>query len=68
MMRFDAIGCWPVWASMIYARRMVVSDASHPEPDLADRADVEVLLRCFYGRMECNASLGRRPYLDRVCC
>ena len=28
-----------------------MSEASHPETDLADRADVEVLLRCFYGRV-----------------
>jgi hemoglobin len=28
-----------------------VSEASHPESDLADRADVEVLLRRFYGRV-----------------
>ncbi len=29
----------------------IVSEAIHPETDLADRADVEVLLRRFYGRV-----------------
>ena len=28
-----------------------MSEASHPETDLADRADVEVLPRRFYGRV-----------------
>ena len=28
-----------------------MSEASHPETDLGDRADVEVLLRRFYGRV-----------------
>jgi len=34
-----------------------VSEVTHPQTDLADRADVEVLLRRFYGRIFDDATL-----------
>jgi hemoglobin len=41
----------------------VQSEASHPETDLADRADVEELLRRFYGRVFDDDTLAE-PFAD----
>ena len=40
-----------------------MSEASHPGSDLADRADVEVLLRRFYGRVFDDDTLAE-PFAD----
>ena len=41
----------------------IVSEATHPETDLADRADVEALLRRFYGRVFDDATLAE-PFAE----